>query len=108
MTDWPNLHDAYAVTGAAGAIGRLMLHARQVQRGVRRPWSWALLLDLPIAFGMGWFAYGVADSLHMTLQATVSAAIGAGYLGPFAFDRIFDRAVRAYFGPACNDQGDDS
>ena len=100
MTDWPGMNEAapYAWTGGAGMIGRLMFHARQVQQGKRKPLGWALLLDLPIAFGMGWGAYGLCVWFGMDSAPTISAAIAASYLGPYSMDRIFARAADKYFG----------
>lgn len=95
MEPWPGLGEVanYAWTGGAGLLGRIMYHARQVQQGKRKPLSWALLLDLPIAFGMGWIAYGLCVWLALAPQVTVSAAIAASYLGPLSLDRIFWRHV---------------
>lgn len=72
-------------------IGRLMFHAKQVQRGKRRPISWTLLWDIPIALGTGWIALGVCEWLNVHFEITVSAAIVAGYLGPYGIDAIFDK-----------------
>jgi len=91
MPDWNGVgHDAapYIWTGGAGLIGRMMFHARQVQRGSRKPWSWALLWDLPIALGMGWGAYGLCVWAGLGLEPTVSASIAASYLGPYSLDRL--------------------
>jgi len=89
---------AYAWTGGAGLIGRLMLHARQVQQGKRKPLSWALIIDLPIALGMGWGAFGVCVWFHMAMEPTISAAIAASYLGPYSIDRLFTLVADKYFG----------
>lgn len=100
MRDWSGLNEAapYAWTGGAGVVGRLMYHARQVQRGKRKPIGWALLLDLPIAFGMGWGAYGVCVWAGLGSEPTVSAAIAVSYLGPYSIDRLFGRLADKYFG----------
>lgn len=99
MNDWNGLSEAapYAWTGGAGIIGRLMFHAREVQRGKRKPVGWALLLDLPVAFGMGWLAYGVCFQLGLPSEPTISATIAAGYLGPYALDRVFERLADRWF-----------
>lgn len=71
MSDWPGVNEAapYVWTGGAGVVGRLMFHARQVQQGKRKPLSWALLFDLPIALAMGWIVYGVCVWLRMEPHA---------------------------------------
>lgn len=81
-------------------MGRLMFHARQVQRGKRKAVSWELAFDLPVALAMGWLAYGLCVWLGIGPQATVSIAIAAGYLGPYSVDRVFDRLVDYYTGEA--------
>lgn len=96
----PNWQDmaSYAWTGGAGILGRLMYHARQVQRGHRKPLTWALFWDLPIAFGMGWFVLGMCDYFSATSSFAVSMAIGASYLGPYSVDRVFVMIGDKYFG----------
>lgn len=91
MPDWNGMQDAtpYMWTGGAGVLGRLMFHARQVQQGRRKPVSWALLFDLPIALAMGWITYGLCVWFGLEPQPTISAAIAASYLGPFTLDRLF-------------------
>lgn len=103
MSDWGGFNEAapYAWTGGAGILGRLMYHARQVQKGKRKPWSWALLFDLPIAFGMGWAAYGGCVWGGVSAEPTIfSIAIAASYLGPYSVDRIFSKVADKYFGGA--------
>lgn len=100
MPDWQGMQEAvpYAWAGAAGIIGRLMYHSQQVQRGKRKPLSWVLVLDLPIALGMGWGVLGLCVWGGLGPEATSSAAIAAGYLGPFAIDTLFSRMATKYFG----------
>lgn len=108
MPDWQGLQDAmapYMWTGLAGTIGRLMYHAQQVQRGKRKPVSWLLLLDLPIALGMGWGIFGVCKWAGLIPELTFSAAIAAGHLGPHVIDALFSRAANKYFG---KDKSDDA
>lgn len=99
MADWPGISEPYIWTGGAGIVGRLMFHAQQVQRGRRKPLSWLLLFDLPIALGMGWGALGLGVWLRLPTEATISVAIAAAHLGPHSVDRIFgalaDRYTRA-------------
>lgn len=88
----------YAVTGGASLLGRLMFHAREVQRGKRKPLSFALLWDLPVALAMGWIAYGVCIWAELAVPPTISASIAAGYLGPFVIDRMLSKATDRWFG----------
>jgi len=98
VADLPSIPDAYLWTGGAGILGRWMFHAREVQRGRRKPLSWALALDVPIALAMGWMAYGICVWFKLDMQPTITAAILSSYLGPFTLDRIFARAADKYFG----------
>lgn len=88
----------YAWTGAAGLLGRAMFHARQVAAGRRKPLSWTLLWDVPIALGMGWISFGACRWQDLPHEATISAAILASYLGPYTVDLIVTRAAEKYFG----------
>lgn len=98
MADWNGAAEAYAWTAGGGIVGRLMYHARAVQQGNRKPWSWALIFDLPIALGMGWCVYGLCVWFSLRAEPTISAAIAASYLGPYSVDRIFSRVADKYFG----------
>lgn len=101
MPDWNGIHEAapYAWTGGAGVLGRLMYHARQVQQGKRKPWTWALAFDLPIALGMGWAAYGGCVWAGLSAEEpTISIAIAASYLGPYSVNRIFAKFADKWFG----------
>lgn len=79
----------WVIMGGAGMLGRLMYHARQVQAGIRKPFSWVLLWDIPIALGMGWIALGIGVWLHVYWEATVSMALAIAYLGPYSIDTVF-------------------
>lgn len=98
MSDWPGMQEAgpYIWTGGAGLMGRLMYHAQQVQRGKRKPLTWLLLFDLPIAVGMGWLVYGLCVWLKLDMQPTISAAIAAGHLGTYSIDRGFAALADRY------------
>lgn len=100
MDSWPGLHEAvpYAWTGGAGLLGRVMFHAREVQRGRRKPLSWTLVLDVPIALAMGWIIYGLCAWYDVIPQVTISAAILASYLGPYTLDRLVARVSDKYLG----------
>lgn len=99
LDSW-NLHDAapWAWTGAAGFLGRLMYRAKLAQQQKRRFFTWALALDLPIAFGMGWVMYGFAVWFKLPMELTISAAISGAYLGPRAIDQLFTRWQDDRFG----------
>jgi hypothetical protein len=98
MSDWQAFDFSYIYSGAAGILGRLMFHSRQVQRGKRNPLTWTLLFDLPIGLGMGWTALGVGVWLGLPQQVSVSLGIAFGHLGPVAIDRAFDAVTLRYLG----------
>lgn len=72
-------------------MGRLMFHAKQVQAGVRKPFSWALFWDLPIGLCMGWIALGIGTWLGARWEVTVSIGMATAYLGPYGIDTLFLR-----------------
>jgi CHASE2 domain-containing sensor protein len=100
MDTWPGLSDAvpYGWTGAAALLGRLLFHAKQVQAGKRKPLTWTLLWDVPIALAMGWTAYGIGVWFDLVPQAIISTAIMASYLGPYTVDRIVTLGADRYLG----------
>lgn len=84
---------SWAFMGGAGLLGRLTYHARQVQLGKRKPFSWVLLWDIPVALCMGWVAYGLASLWKVPYEATVSFALIGSYLGPHILDMLFIRWI---------------
>jgi hypothetical protein len=88
----------WAMAGAAGMMGRLMFHAKQVQAGRRKPLSWTLLWDIPIALGMGWSALGVCTWRGAPYELMISVALLASYLGPWTLDLVVAKAADKYFG----------
>lgn len=84
-----NSVNIWLFSGGAGMLGRLMFHAMQVQKGMRKPLSWMLLWDIPIALGMGWAALGLGVWLKLEWEATVSMALVVSYLGPHMLDLLF-------------------
>jgi LydA holin phage, holin superfamily III len=76
-------------TGAAGLLGRLMFHAKEVQMLRRKPISWVLLWDLPIALGMGWIALGIGKWIEAPGEVVISIALAISYLGPHGIDIAF-------------------
>lgn len=95
--DWGNW-GPWAATGGAGMLGRLMFHARQVQMGKRKPLTWALFWDLPIALGMGWIALGLASWLEVRHEVTISISLIVAYLGPYGIDSLFAKWSDYKFG----------
>ncbi len=79
-------------------LGRLTYHARQVQLGKRKPFSWVLLWDIPVALTMGWSAYGAVALSHVPWETTVSVALVASYLGPYTLDILFTKWADKFFG----------
>ena len=79
-------------------LGRLMFHARQVQMGRRKPFTWALFWDIPIALGMGWIALGLASWLGVRNEVMVSIALVVAYLGPYGMDTLFAKWSDYKFG----------
>ena len=80
---------SWLVTAGAGLLGRLMFHAREVQMQRRKPLSWVLFWDLPIALGMGWIALGLGSWLNANHEVTISIALAISYLGPHGIDTAF-------------------
>lgn len=72
-------------------LGRLTYHAYQVQLGKRKPFSWVLLWDIPVALTMGWVAFGIAAWFKVSWEVTVSLALVASYLGPHGIDVLFTK-----------------
>ena len=99
--DWSNF-TPWVWIGGAGMIGRLMYHAKQVQAGKRKPLSWALFWDVPIALGMGWIALGLGTWLHVAWEVTVSLALIIAYLGPYGLDTIVAKWADWKFGSKSN------
>lgn len=94
----------WIIIGGAGLLGRLTYHARQVQLGRRKPFSWVLLWDIPVALCMGWIAMGLSTWLLKTpWNATVSIALVAAYLGPYGMDTVFSKWADWKFGKRSND-----
>ena len=88
----------WIMTGGAGILGRLMFHARQVQLGHRKPISWLLFWDLPIALSMGWIALGLGIWLDVPWEVVISISLTTSYLGPHGIDLLFIRWAEKKFG----------
>lgn len=81
----------WLMIGGAGMLGRLTYHARLVQVGRRKPLSWALIWDVPVALCMGWIALGIGEYFHLHWRVMVSLALAIAYLGPYSIDAVFAR-----------------
>lgn len=77
-------------------VGRLMFHARQVQQGRRRLFSKSLLLELPIALGMGMVGAGFAEWWGFTGQVRDAVLVSAGFVGPRAIEQLFEKLLKAF------------
>ncbi len=75
-------------------VGRLMFHARQVQQGRRRLLSKSLMLELPIALGMGMVGVGVAECWGFTGQVRDAVLVSAGFVGPRAIEQTIARLFK--------------
>ena len=75
-------------------VGRLMFHARQVQQGRRRLFSKSLMLELPIALGMGMVGAGVAEWWGFTGQVRDAVLVSAGFVGPRAIEQMIERLLK--------------
>ncbi len=62
-----------------------------MQAGKRKPLSWTLLWDIPIALGMGWIALGIGTFFKVQWEVTVSIGLAIAYLGPYMLDIVFAR-----------------
>jgi hypothetical protein len=83
-------YSALIMAMVAAILGRLMYHSAQVQKGKRRFWSLALLLDLVIAQGMGVIAFGACSYWGLSEFAMAAVCSASGYLGPHAIDEIYE------------------
>ena len=77
------------------AVGRLLFHARQVQQGRRRLFSKSLLLELPIALGMGMVGAGIAEWWGFQGQVRDAILVSAGFVGPRAIEQTIERMLKS-------------
>lgn len=101
----PDSYTQWLFTGGAGLLGRLMFHAKLVQTGQRKPFSWVLVWDIPIALGMGWISLGLSRWLDVAWEMTISISLIVAYLGPYGIDTIFLKWSDWKFGNKENDHG---
>lgn len=82
VPEWLRMLGGLGSVFASSAIGRLMWHARMVQKGERYFWSIDLLWELPTAVGMAVIGKGVADWLLLGEWQTLGLIATLSYLGP--------------------------
>lgn len=82
------------LVAAGGILGRLIYHSGEVKMKRRKFFSKELVLEMPIALGMGFIAHGVCMYFGLTGDIDTGAAILAGYLGPRSIDSIFDKVLQ--------------
>jgi hypothetical protein len=92
--------------GGAGMLGRFMYHAKLVQTGKRKPFTWALFWDVPIALCMGWIALGIGTWLGAKWEVIVSIALVIAYLGPYGIDTLFAKWADFKFGKVTDNAAD--
>lgn len=81
-----------AATAVVGALaGRLMWHSTEVKKQNRKFFGKELLVELPIAFGMGLFGEGVAGYFELTDTAGVALIVALAYLGPRGIEVLFTK-----------------
>lgn len=79
---------------ASALMGVLMRHSQLVQRGERRFFSAALLLELPTVTGMGIVGGGIGSYLGLQSIGTWTIAAILGWLGPQALTAIARLAAK--------------
>lgn len=89
ISDATGATKGFLITIFASFVGRMMHHARQVQRQQRRFWSAHLLWEIPVAIGMGLIADSLATWLGVAETARIGFVAAVAYLGPHAIDEIF-------------------
>lgn len=85
---------SFGATVFWAVIGRLLHHTRMVQLGRRPFFGRALLLELPVALGLGFVADGLAAWLSLTGRPAVALIVSVSYLGPRVISSVFDLLVR--------------
>lgn len=85
--------ESWLWAGGGGILGRLMYRAKQAQSTEPPKLSWSVLLDLPIAIGMGFVGYGLSAWWSMSGPSQVIPIIACGYLGLYTIDQVFVRLL---------------
>ena len=79
-------------------LGRMMWHVRQVQKSLRRFWSWHLVWELMIAVSIGFVAEGVAEYFGFQGKAATALIIVVSYLGPGWVEAMVLRVIDGVLG----------
>lgn len=78
---WQSLISTFGFLAAA-VLGRLVYHARLVQKREREFFSKHILFELIIAIGIGYAANGVMAYLGLEDEVRVGGIVVLSYLGP--------------------------
>ncbi len=81
-----------------GGTGRMFYLYRAAQRSGSRFWSWILIPELMIGFGMGYLGGAIAEALGVVGPAANGAAGVAGWLGPYCVEFYGRRFLDKWFG----------
>ena len=87
--DWLSQVASGAIAVAASWVGRMMVHAGQVQLGRRRFWSKELGLETVTAVGMGLVLDATAGHLGLDGQVRVGFVVAGSYIGPRIIETIW-------------------
>lgn len=98
--EWIKVLGGLGSVFATSAIGRLMWHARLVQKGERAFLSIDLLWELPTAIGMAVIGKGLADWLDLNEWQTLGLVATLSYLGPRGLDSALAVWLTRRGGPA--------
>lgn len=89
MIEFLTAKAGWIVAMAMGLVGRLLYHTTLVQRGRRKFFSRALLLELPIAVGMGCIAHGFCALLRIEGDGAAAIIAAVSYIGPHWVDAVY-------------------
>lgn len=77
---------------AAGVFGRFVWLGREIVAGKRKFWSPAMLMELPVAIGMGYLGTALANWMG-TPELAIAFAGAGGYYGTYGLDLLLSRFV---------------
>lgn len=87
--DWLAQVTSGVTAVAASFIGRMMVHAGQVQAGRRKFWSKELGLETVTAVGMGLVLDAMAGRLGLDGQVRVGFVVAGSYIGPRIIETLW-------------------
>ncbi|AWJ93302.1 hypothetical protein Sp245p_26125 (plasmid) [Azospirillum baldaniorum] len=87
--DWLAQVTSGAVAVASSFVGRMMVHAGQVQLGRRKFWSKELGLETVTAVGMGLVLDAMAGHLGIDGQVRVGFVVAGSYIGPRIIEAVW-------------------